>query len=465
MLQFEKKRASSPKNYNLVTEALAIALIAISVNTSHDWRWKEINARAELLRFDKISLFGEVNFYHIFAFAFLIVILYRWLVHRGDNVPPESSYMKRIFWGYFVGVSLLVYFAVWIDGIKLIGLGVAPLVLFFTYLVIACYAEDVFWGDKDRSQVYRSLRLFQYLILIRCGFSLGKFILGIGEANPFFFGVRIGSEPDFADFYVLVFTLSYAGLLFERQRLGGIVSVAGVAAPLFITILSFRRFAWIELLVSATIVTLAWYRKTSDKLVRLVVAMALVTITGGLFLLFSNVVSLRENYFVGRLFTVFSLLDPSMSSAYGSESGHIEEIRDGLANASRHWLLGVTPFGSGLISRQYAVWQPGMYIHNEFLFVWVTYGLLGLLLLCYLYYCSMRTGLSLMRGEGETLGLVLVAFTVAQLAKDVVWPTVIIFENLTVMYIFLVTAAVRLQRIAKKDGRKVDRLSKFSTVR
>jgi O-antigen ligase len=111
-------------------------------------------------------------------------------------------------------------------------------------------------------------------------------------------------------------------------------------------------------------------------------------------------------------------------------------------------LLGVTPFGGNLVKRfKTKLWQEGVYVHNAYLQVWLVYGLLGFILFIVLYWKSIRLGLELFNHKGLPYGLILFTFCCAQSTKNIIWPTAISHMNITLVYIFIISLAIRMKEI------------------
>ena len=435
-----------------ISDILVYSLLFVCISTSNSWSPFPETSTGEILRFDKILLFGEANIYHLFAGLFFLILFYVKLGPNNDrNILGERNFLKNIFWAYFIPVNILVYLTVYMKGITLKGLGVYPVMTFFVYLVVVFYIQDIFLRDKDRKQLSNILTVLEIFLLYRCFYSIIKYLLGFGLAGLFGWGVRLGTENDFADFFVLLFIIALVRLLFGRNEgvKYRILHIISIITSSCLCVFSFRRYFWVEVLAATSIIL--FFHSRFNKVVftkKVAVACCLIVLMIGSVLL-AGPDRIADNYYVGRLLTSLTLVSPRFDSQYGTDTGHRAEIADGWYNVKTNWLLGVTPFGHEKIKRfESAIWQYGLFIHNAYFQVWLFYGLLGVILFILLYVKSIQLGYHVFLKFKNEIGIVLISFMVAQMLKNIVWPTAIVNINLTIIYIFLISFVLRIKRLA-----------------
>jgi len=427
------------------------SILFVCVFTSIHWSYDTSCEKGEIFRFDRILLLGQVNIYHLFAgLFFLIVFFVKFDPHSNGSILGDKNYLKNIFWMYFVPVNILIYIATYTQNISLEDLGVFPIAKFFIYLIVVYYVQDIFFRDKDSKQLNNSLTILELLILIRCCYSIFKYLLGFGAQNPITGGVRLGQENDFADFFILLFIIALTRLLFGKNenKWNRVLHILGIITSSCVAIFSFRRYFLIELLIAIAIISFFHYRFNVANFNKKIIAVCLsvVFIIGMILFLGPN--RLIHNYYIGRMLSSLSLLSYKYESQYGTGTGHGEEIRDGWYNVKKNWLLGVTPFGVEKIQRfETREWQTGYFVHNGYLQVWLIYGLLGFILFIFLYFKSLQLGHIVFFKFNNKLGLILIAFIACQMVKNIVVPTAIRFENITVIYIFLISLVLKAKRL------------------
>jgi len=431
-------------------DLLMYIFLFICINTSKNWG-DFLISRGEIFRFDKILLFGQANIYHIFVGLFFIIIFFKKFgPSENRNFWLDRNYLKNIFWLYFVPVNLLIYLSVYIKDINLKDLGVAPIVTFFTYLIFTYYTQDVFFQNKDKNQLNNILTTIEILIISRCWYSIIKYLLGFGSRNPLTGGVRLGAENDFADFFVLLFIIALTRLFFgkHKSKKFRILHLLAIISPLYVGIFSYRRYFSSEILIALSIILFFYYRFNRINFIKKIITVCFFAILIISSFLFIGENKLSNNYIVGRMLTSFSLLNYKFESQYGNVSGHIDEIKDGWYNIKNNWLLGITPFGQEKIRRfKTKEWQKGLYVHNAYLFIWLEYGLLGLVLFVFLYFKSIQLGYILFFKFDNNIGLILSTFMICQMIKNIVWPTVIVRMNVTIIYIFLISFALKIKQL------------------
>jgi len=434
-----------------ISDILVYSLLFVCINTSNSWfPFPEIST-GEILRFDKILLFGEANIYHLFAMLFFLILFYVKLGPNNDrNILGERNYLKDIFWMYFIPVNILVYLAVYMKGITLKGLGVAPIMIFFVYLVVVLYVQDIFLKDRNRKQLFNILTALEIIILCRCFYSIIKYLLGFGRAGLFGWGTRLGTENDIADFFVLLFIIALVRLLFTKNESMKyrILHILSITTSFCLCIFSFRRYFWVEVLVATGIILFFHYFFNKVDLVKKVAGVCcLIALMMGS-ILFVGPDEITDNYYVGRLLTSLTLVSPRFDSQYGTDTGHRAEIKDAWYNVKNNWLLGITPFGHEKIKRfESAAWQHGLFVHNAYLQVWLFYGLLGFILFILLYVKSIQLGYLVFFKFKNEIGIVLISFMAVQIVKNIVWPTAIFYTNVTIIYIFLISVILKIKQL------------------
>jgi len=434
---------------DILKDFLTYFILFISLYTSINWHISSELTKGEIFRFDKILLFGQVNIYHLFAgLFFLIIFLKKFDPRNSRYFRFDKNFLKNIFWLYFIPVNMLLYWTIYIKNISLEDLGIAPFVRFFVYLIVTYYIQDIFFEKKDDNKLINVITSLEILILSRCCYSIVKYILGFGARNPITSGVRIGTEDDFADFFVLLFIISLTRLLFGKEETKKIrmLHFGGVVSSLYVGLFSFRRYFWAELLIALGIILIFYSSKRLDFNKKVIIACGVFTLIIGCFM-FLGGKKILNNYYIGRFLTSFSLLNHNFESQYGTVTGHRAEIADGWYNVKNNWVLGVTPFGKEKIRRfETRAWQKGFYVHNAYLLVWLRYGLLGFILFVFLYLKSIHLGYIVFFKLKNYIGLILFTFLICQVIKNIVWTTAIIHMNTTIIYIFLISFALKIQK-------------------
>lgn len=427
------------------------SLLFVCVSTSNTWLPYPEASQGEILRFDKIKLFGEAEIYHLFAALFFVIMLYaKFGPGARGGILGDRNHAKAIFLLYFIAVNPLMYFTMQAKNVELQGLGVGPFLPFFVFLTVVFFVQDIFLQNKNGRQLANILTGLEVLILFRCLYTIVKYSLSLGKPSPFGGRVRMGEEDDFADLFVLLFTIALVRLLFNKDMSPKLrlLHVLGVAAPSCVGILSFRRYFWAELLTATGVILFFEWRLNrvdfSKKVAAVCCSVALFLGT----ILFVGPDRFADNKYVGRLITCLTLVNPQFASEHGTDTGHRAEISEGWHNVRNHWLLGITPFGHAKIERtETASWQHGLFVHNAYLQVWLLYGLAGFILFVLLYIKSLKLGYVVFFKLKNQLGLILITFLACQMLKNIVWPTAIIFTNVTIIYIFLISIVLKASRI------------------
>lgn len=434
--------------------ALTYFFLFVCIFTSKHWGYQILSAGGEVFRFDKILLFGQLNVYYLFAGLFFLIVFFEKFSPNNDrNILGDRNYLKYIFLMYFIPVNVLLYITIYVKGITLysLGSGVAPILMFFVYLVTTFYIQDVLLKNKNYKQLVGIITVLEVFILVRCFYSIVKYFLGFGYHDELLGGrIRLGYENDFADFFILLFIIALTRLLFEKNesRKVRMLHKLGVILSAYVAIFSFRRYFWLELLVAGSIILFFHHRFNKVHINKKVIFTCLIVVFVLGSLLIAGKDRIINNRFVGRFISVFSIIDEGkFTTQYGTNTGHVGELEDGWYNVKRNWLLGVTPLGGEKVKRLEAKWQEGgTYVHCAFLYIWLNYGLLGLALFLALYWKSIRLGLELFINKGLPFGLMLFTFLCAQTIKNIIWNTIIINMNVTIIYIFIISIAIKMKQ-------------------
>jgi hypothetical protein len=368
------------------------------------------------------------------------------------NVANEKNFLKYIFWLYFIPVVFLQYATIFLKNIYIKDLGIHMVAQFFVYLIVVYYVQDIFLKDNNSERLNTSITILEMLILLRAFYSILKFILEYGPPNPITGGIRLAKETDFHDFYCLLFIIALTRLLFRKDKKPSlkILHILGIITSSLITIFSYRRNFILEILIALVMLFCFRFRKMKKEYVNLYISGILLIIGFILSLvLFIGPDRSIRNYYIGRMLSSLSLISDKFESEYGTEMGHRAEIEDGWDNVKRNWLLGITPYGQNEMVRvKTRQWQKeGLWVHNAYLYIWLKYGLLGLVLFMSLYIKSLELGYTIYYKLNNELGLILIAFMTCQLIKNIVWPTAIIHMNVTIIYIFLISILLKKKNI------------------
>jgi hypothetical protein len=436
---------------------LMAGVLFVCLFTSANWLSEPPTARGEVLRLDRILLFGQLTVYHLLAGLMFAAAFFAKFA-PGGGVDPRRiagppSFLKTLFWLFLVPLNILIYLTVVVKAIRLKDFGVAPIVEFGLYLVVIYFIQDIYLEGRASGAVKSGLTLLQVLIALRLVYSIVKYALGYGMPLPGG-GVRLGQEDDFADFFVLLFIAGLSRLLFEtgEKRLLRGLHAAGAGLAFLVAIVSMRRYFQVEILIALGLILAARLRLRRERSLRPAIGagLALSLVFGAW--LFVGPRRMAATPAVGRLLTSFSLISDRYAGRFGTDTGHRAEIRDGWLNVRAHWLLGVTPFGLEKIRKvETRTWQPGYFVHNAYLWFWMIYGIFGLILFLAFYGLSLRLGAILFLRHGSSLGLVLAVFLICQLVKNIVWVTAFYFMNMTIVYLFLVSLAWKAEALARAE--------------
>jgi hypothetical protein len=292
----------------------------------------------------------------------------------------------------------------------------------------------------------------EVFIFIRCVYSIGKYFLGYGTADLITGrGVRLGIESDFDDFFLLLFILALSRILFEKNENKIIrrLHIAALIATSYISIFSLRRYLWGELVVVLGVLLFFHLRRNEPNILKKSFAASFAIMFALSMVLFLGPEKIGKNYFVGRFVTIFSLLSPKFESRYGTVTFHDYEIQDGWRSVKKNWLFGVSIYGKDRMVRvKTRFTQPGVFVHNAYLYAWLLYGLFGLIVYLYFYFKSIHLGYTLFSKYENVFGLVLLTFMLSQIVKNVVWPTFLGRFNITIIYIFFVSYVLRIRDLA-----------------
>lgn len=437
-----------PKRIHIST-LLMFGLLFVCVSTSNAWFPYPASSQGEILRFDKIELFGEAKIYQMFAGIFFLVLFCdKFGPGARGNILGDRNYLKFIFLLYFFGVNALMYMTMHFKSIELQGLGIGPFLKFFVYFTVVFYVQDIFLRNKKSKQLNSIVTALEVLFLYRCVYTIVKYHLSLGFPSRFGPGVTMGFENDFADFFLLLFIIALVRLLFDKDGSVKIrlLHTVAIVTTCYVCILSLRRYFWVELLMATGVILFFHYRLNRVGYHKKVgtVCCSIALILGSILL--TGAEKALDNQYAGRLLTVLTLLKPELASQYGTDTGHRAEIADGWRNVKNNFFLGVTPFGQEKIRRPETPWQHSLFVHNAYLAVWLMYGLLGVVLLAMLYLKSLKLAHTVFFKLKNPLGLILMTFLVCQMVKNIVWPTVITFTNITIIYILLISLTLKASR-------------------
>lgn len=436
-----------------VFDGLMYLFLFICIFTSIKWSSLPELTKGEIFRFDKILLFGQFHIYYIFASLFFVLLLYVKYTQRINlQSKVEKNFLKTIFWVYFIPVNILLYIAINLKHIPVNDLGVRPIAIFFTYLIVTYYVQDIFLQNKDSKNLNKIITVMQVLIILRGLNSIVKYFLGFGHFLHVLDSVRLGEEGDFSDYFILLFIVSLIRYLFEQNdKIHRVINVSGILISSFISIFSFRRYLWVEFVIALILIYYFYSRhRKIDRNKVVFVSCSLVAIVFSL-VLFMGPEKFVKNIYVGRFLTSLSIIDTSFESRYGTVTGHTEEIKEGWDNVKKHWLLGVTPYGRSLLVRVRTRYQPDVYVHNAFIGVWLVYGVLGFILFIVLYIKSLQLGYIMYFRYQHLLGLMLLVFLICQIIKNMIWHTAITNINVTVIYIFFISLVLKAKKFVVKE--------------
>jgi len=438
-----------------IVDFVMYAVLIMCINSSQNWGSTPELTPFEIFRsINKLNLFGQIRIHYLYAIIFLaIIFLDKFGPQNKRGIARNWNYVKAIFWMYFVPVNILVYTTIYVKEVQVNDLGVRPIMLSFVYLVFVYYVQDIFLKKKTLAQLMSLLTVIQVIFLVRCFYSIIKHYLGSGKFLSYFGLMRMGQENDFADYFILLFLISLVRLLFEKSKDKRIIRLnyIGIFASSFIVLFSLRRYLWVEYVIAVGIVFMIHSLHYGVKARRAIISVcSVILVLSSVFLLIGPE-RMAKNFYIGRFLTAFSLVDSSFESQFGTDTRHPDHLREGWANIKKNWLFGVSPYGGGMLDREMTQRHGDTYFHNAYIEMWIAYGLLGIILFIVFYLLSIRLSYQLFFKYKNWFGLVLGAFLICQIVKNVVWDTFISQTNLTVIYIVLISIAIRLSYLLKNQ--------------
>jgi hypothetical protein len=236
------------------------------------------------------------------------------------------------------------------------------------YFVTGALFAFALWSTVMRDE-QAPLRFAQLLVGIAAGyaaFELAAYAAGGGETANY------GRIPvgDHAKLEIAVAAVAVS-LAMLRTRRSPLLWYAGAALCTALVVLSFRRYAWVELaIVFAVFLIISGPERGRYRwgaIAILGVAAVAVTLTW-------SSLQWEER---------FASLDPRTTKAENAlaatNQGHLDEIRDGIDQVQARPIFGLGP-GVGYVGERTVVWKgTGGMVHNAPLEVWIEFGLLGLL--------------------------------------------------------------------------------------
>lgn len=451
-----------------IFNTIMYSLIIVCIFTSTDWG--HISTDGEIFRFDKFRFLGKFDMYYTYSLLlFAMLFLRKIMLDSGENIFGNNNFLKFIFLMYVIPVNILVYFSINFNGIVIDESGLWPFAKSFVFVTVVYYVQDIFLKNKSSKQLNNIWTFLEATILLRCWYSITKFYLGFGHYVSKVQGtrkhIRLGQENDFADFFLLLFIISFTRLVFiEKERMRyRVLHVLSLISSTYILIGASRRYLWGEFVTAAGMLLFFhyWFNKTNANKKIILTCLILLFVFSAIFVIGPD--RLADNPMIGRFITILSLISPEFDSEYGYSAGHLDEIIDGWHNVKNHWLLGISPYGTSLMERDKTKgWQSAVFVHNAYLQVWLVYGLLGFVLFVYLYYKAVQLGYIVFFRLKNAAGIILITFMASQLVKNIVWPTAIMVINLTIMYIFLISLVLREKELEMSKETNIDNQNKLN---
>jgi hypothetical protein len=250
----------------------------------------------------------------------------------------------------------------------------------------------------------------------------------------------LGGENDFADYYILLLIIALTRFLFNHNetRFLKYFHLFSTAVVSVVIVFTFRRYLWIELIMTYTIIGYNHLRTNKYNINSTILNLSLALSVLFCTTLYVGPDKITQNNYVGRLLTSLPIISSDFESEYGTVTAHDDEIKEGWYNVKKHFFLGISPFGFGMMERKDTKYQgAAMYVHNGYLYIWLQYGLVGFCLLLIFYYNTLKLGYINFFKYRNSLGLMLITFICCQLVKNIVWTTIIANVGLTIIYIFL----------------------------
>jgi O-antigen ligase len=231
---------------------------------------------------------------------------------------------------------------------------------------------------RDDGDSLRFAQLFVAIVGAYGAFQLFDYARGGGEVS--FYGRTPLADHATLEYIVAAVAVSLAMLRAGRSKL---LWVIGIGAGAGVTLLAFRRFAWIELVIVFAVFVVISLRARRRYLIGVLVV--LIACIGTLAATWSSLPWSER----------FASLDTRKSSATNAlaatNEGHVDDIRDGLdvVRASPVFGLGV---GVEWVGERTVAWRGSAgTVHNGPLTVWIKFGLAGVLLYFFLYALLFRS--------------------------------------------------------------------------
>ena len=259
-----KKTHSIQLNRTLFYDLLMFALLFVCIYTSKLWDQRYF-LFGEPLRLDQFRLFGKVTIYQLFlVIMFIILAAEKLWLNNKNKLLGDVNYLKIIFLIHFFVVIPLLYLTLYIKEIPISGAGIGPAAKYYLYLVVTFYMQDIFLKNKTAHQINNILTALEVLILIRCFWSIGKWSLGYGiklytlDRSK----LMLAAENDFCDIFLLLLIISLTRYLFNKNEstILKLLHLISIATTTFIFIFSTRRYLWVEMIITYTIILFFYFR-------------------------------------------------------------------------------------------------------------------------------------------------------------------------------------------------------------
>lgn len=258
---------------------------------------------------------------------------------------------------------------------------------------------------RDASAVLRYAQLYVAIVVCYGFYELIQYTHGGGEIA--FYGRTPLGDHSALEYMVAAVAVSLAMLRTGRTKA---LWWAGTGIGTAVVLLSFRRYAWVELAGVAAVFVLFSGRGRSRYITGLTV-LALVGVV--VIALTSSTLQWGQ-----RLASVNPFANAATNSLAATNSGHLADIQDGLDQVKAHPIFGLG-VGVTYVGQRTVMWKgvAGM-VHNGPISVWIKFGLLGVFMYFFCYWVLLRR---LWRRRGgrspaNLFALATLAFVVGNLA-------------------------------------------------
>jgi O-antigen ligase len=321
----------------------------------------------------------------------------RFALHEGEPVPPTSFVHQQVLVG-FTPLDIVVFGFAYLAALHRLRRGytwfsrrVFYITLICTLAIVGGLASGIYHGTvapfgdwryivtgaafgfalwstvmRDQQAPLRFAQILVAVCTIYGAWRLGQYMAGGGE-RAFFGRIPLGDHAKI-EFMVASVAVSLAMI---RLRYSPLLWYAGIAVGTAVVLLSFRRYAWVELAVVFG-VFLAFGGGDRRKYIQ---GAAAVLAVAGL----AVALTWESAQWEQRIDSLDPRVTKTENELAATNEGHLDDIRDGIDQVQMRPIFGLG-VGVTYIGERTSSWKgaAGM-VHNAILELWIEFGLFGVL--------------------------------------------------------------------------------------